>query len=255
MLYGLHLSAQGARAQSTRLDVIANNLANGSSTAFKRGLAVFQAHRPYDLENGTGDEVPGNLNESTGGTTVAGVYRDDSPGALKQTSKTLDVAIIGEGYLKVAGGNGQDFVTRNGSFLINPDGELVLSGSGHKVLDEGGSPISFGNLNGEINISGDGMITQVANGKSTLVGQLALVAPETTQSLNSVGNGLYQTDATLSPVENGRLRQGFLENSGVEPVTEMLSMIEASRGFETNINMMKFHDDALARLLQSMPNR
>lgn len=71
MIYGLHLSGQGARAQSSRLDVIANNLANASTTAFKRSFAVFQDHKPYDVEHGLQKPTPHDLNESTGGIEYA----------------------------------------------------------------------------------------------------------------------------------------------------------------------------------------
>lgn len=255
MLYGLQLSAQGAKAQSTRLDVIANNLANASTSAFKRGLAVFQSHQPYDVENGLNGSVPGDLNQSTGGTTVAGVYTDRSNGPLNETSDPLNVAILGKGYLQVADAKGGQFVTRKGNFALNETGELVLAGSNHKVLGTGGSPITFDSRGGPITFSADGTVSQVVEGAPTERGKLAIVQPAKQDPLEAVGEGLYRTIAAVSPAGNATLRQGVLEGSGVEPVTEMLSMIEASRTFETNINMMKYQDDALGRLLQSIPNR
>lgn len=255
MLYGLHLSAQGARAQSTRLDVIANNLANASTSAFKRGLAVFQAHKPYDVKNGLSESVPGALNQSTGGTTVAGVYTDRSGGPLVETANQLDVAILGQGYLQVVDGNDQKFVTRKGSFAVNESGELVMAGSGHRVLDEGGSPIALDIQGGPITFAADGTVSQIVNGIVAARGKLAIVQPGANDPLEAIGGGLYRPASEMTPAENATIRQGVLEGSGVQPVKEMLSMIEASRTFETNINMLKFQDEALGRLLQSVPNR
>lgn len=255
MLYGLHLSAQGAKAQSTRLDVIANNLANASTTAFKRGLAVFQAHPPYDVEHGLQGQVPGDLNESTGGTTVAGVFTDRSNGPLVETANQLDVAIVGPGYLQVADGNGEKLVTRKGNFALNASGELMLAGSRHKVLSTAGSPITFNPQGGAITFGADGTVSQIVEGAPTQLGKLAIVQPGSTDALEAIGQGLYRTNTAVTPAEQAQIRQGMLEGSGVRPVKEMLSMIEASRSFETNVNMIKFQDEALSRLLQSVPNR
>lgn len=255
MLYGLHLSAQGAQSQSTRLDVLANNLANAGTTGFKRRLAVFQDHQPYDVANGEQGVVPGNLNESTGGVTVAGIYTDRSSGPLKETGSSLDVALVGEGYLQVADPNGQKLLTRNGNLAVNSAGELVQSGSGYRLLAANGSPISLTGTGGSISIGETGEITQTVNGTASSIGRLAVMMPENEAAMKEMGQGLYQTDGAVTLAEEPHVKQGFLEMSGVQPTTELLSLIEASRTFETNINMMKFQDEALSRLLQSMPNR
>ena len=255
MLYGLFLSAQGARAQSTRLDVIANNLANASTNGFKRSLAVFQGHKPYDVVNNVGGDVPGNLNASTGGISVAGIHTDHREGPLRKTGGPLDVAIVGDGFFQVADAQGRKFLTRNGSFVINSAGDLLQQGSGHKVLSTDGTPISFGKLQGKIQIAADGSINQILNGQSSPLGRLALVKPASLSGLRKVGMSLYRSPSTVTPVDKATVKQGYLEGSGVKPVKEMLAMIEASRSFETNINMMKFQDDALSRLLQSASGR
>ncbi|GAB4150862.1 MAG: flagellar basal-body rod protein FlgG [Planctomycetaceae bacterium] len=255
MIYGLHLSAQGARTQSSRLDVIANNLANASTTGFKRSFAVFQDHKPYDVEHGVLSPVPGDLNESTGGTTVAGVFTNHESGPLNQTGAPLDVAVVGDGFLKVQSPSGETFLTRNGNFTTNSNGELTVGNTGYKVLGTGGEPLVFAPGGGEIHIADDGTISQSVEGARTVIGRLALVKPASENALRPVGRAMYQSNSSETPLTNARVKQGFLESSGVKPVMEMLSMIEASRAFETNINMMKFQDEALSRLLQGVTPR
>jgi flagellar basal-body rod protein FlgF len=252
MIYGLHLSGQGARAQSSRLDVIANNLANASTTAFKRSFAVFQDHKPYDVEHGHQKPTPNDLNESTGGTTVAGIFTDHETGPLNQTGSPLDVAVVGSGYLQAQASSGDKFLTRNGNFSVNSSGELTVGSKGHKVLGAGGSPITIGTNGGKIGIAEDGTVSQSVNGVSSVLGRLSLVKPANEDALQPAGEGLYHSSPSDSAATDAEVRQGFLETSGVKPATEMLAMIEASRAFETNINMMKFQDEAMSRLLQSV---
>ena len=257
MIYGYHLSAQGARAQSIRLDVIANNLANAGTTAFKKALAVFQDNRPYDVENGglSGD-VPGELNQSTGGITLADVVTDFSQGPLKQTGGKLDVAITGPGFLQVADGQDRRFLTRNGSLAINGAGELVLQGSGHKVLSAEGETITLASGGGEVQISADGSISQSIGGVSTPVARLGLYLSGSPGQMKKIGDSLYAPAGAVSPAGNNtRVKQGFLEGSGTNSVSEMLAMIQASRGFETNVNMIRYQDESLSRLLQSFGRR
>jgi flagellar basal-body rod protein FlgF len=255
MLYGLYLSAQGASAQRTRLDVIANNLANASTHGFKRDLAVFMAHRPYDLEYGASQEPPGNLNASTGGVTPAGVVTDFSPGPLMPTGGTWDVALTGEGFLRVSDGR-QDFLTRNGRLTVNSQGELVTGEHGYRVLGAAGGRISVPDDATEIQIATDGTIYAGSAAERNEIGRLDVVIPESTAQLEKHGENLYRTSGPVLPAA-GRadVRHGFLEASGTRPITEMLHMIEASRALETNVNMIRFQDEALGRLLQAIPRR
>ena len=98
MIYGLYLSAQGAELQSTRLDVVANNLANAGTNSFKRNLAVFQEHLPHDLEHAQNNPVPGNLNKSTGGLALGAIITDHSNGPLLETGSKYDLALAGPGF-------------------------------------------------------------------------------------------------------------------------------------------------------------
>ena len=257
MLYGLYLSANGAEAQSKRLDVLANNLANAETSGFKRDFAIFQAEQPYDVQNGTTYDLPGNLNNSDGGVALSDVVTDFSDGPVIGTGGTYDVALVGRGFFQISDGQ-QKLMTRNGRFTVDASGQLVTNDTGHQVLGEGGSPISIPTNAAAVDITADGSIYALAeDGTRTKTAQLALVHPESTDELEKVGTSMFRSASEPAPVENGdvRVQQGYLETSGTQSVTEMMQLIESSRGFETNINMIKFQDDALGKLLQSASRR
>jgi flagellar basal-body rod protein FlgF len=252
MLYGLYLSAQGAQAQTTRLDVLSNNLANAGTAGFKRDLAIFQSHRPYDVENGSFSNAPGNQFALSGGVSPAKVVTDYSSGPLVHTGGALDAALSGPGYFQVTDGK-QQFLTRKGQFALSSTGELTLQNTGMRVLSNVGNVISVPNESARIEIGSDGTLSAISgDGTRTQVAKLALVRPNSDQQLEKVGGSLFKTSGTVSPAGNElNLQQGFIEQSGVTPVSEMIEMVQASRMVEANVNIIKFQDDALDRLLQS----
>jgi flagellar basal body rod protein FlgG len=252
MMYGLYLSAQGAQAQTTRLDVIANNLANASTSAFKRDLAIYQAHPPYDVENGAPSGGPQGWDNHAGGLSLAGVVTDFSHGSLQRTTGTYDLALAGPGFFQVADEREQ-FLTRNGQFSISPTGELVTD-TGLKVLNESGGTISVPANASSVEVNADGTANALLEDGVTraALGRVAVVEPASLDSLEKVGNSLYRAHSAVAPAgPNTFVRQGYLEASGTNSVMEMLEMIQATRAFETNVNMIKHQDDALSRLLQS----
>lgn len=256
MIYGLYLSAQGADAQQFRMDVIANNLANASTTGFKRDHAVIQEHPPFDVLHGTGADVsPDQLNQ-TGGLSIAGTYTNHATGPMVQTKQRLDVALQGDGFLRVQA-DGQVGLTRDGQFSRNEQGELVTAGHGWPVLGQGGARILLPPEARDIEISSDGTIWAVDEQQQRgVLGRLDLVIPQSTELLEKVGDNLYVGGGPTIPAgPNLQVKQGYLEGSGTNPVTEMMEMIQTSRGFETNVNMLKLQDDAMGRLLQAVPLR
>jgi flagellar basal-body rod protein FlgF len=252
MLYGLYLSAQGAQAQATRLDVLSNNLANAGTTGFKRDLAIFQSNRPYDIENGGFSNAPGNQSALTGGVTPAKVVTDYSEGPLVHTGGALDVALTGPGFFQVSDGK-QQFLTRKGQFTLSSTGELMLQGSGMHVLSNAGNTINVPAESARVEIGSDGTLSSVgADGTRTQLARLSTVRPNSDQQLEKVGGSLFRTDSSVSPTtSDSKLQQGFIEQSGVTPVSEMIDMVQASRMVEANVNMIKYQDDALDRLLQT----
>jgi flagellar basal body rod protein FlgG len=254
MLYGLYLSAQGADAQSTRLDVIANNLANAGTTAFKRDFAIFAARDPHDVRKGLPNDAPNHLNESTGGTDLLDVVTDFSDAGQTPTGGKFDLAIAGSGFLQVSDGEKQ-FLTRNGSLTINLNGELVTKDQGLNVLDAGGTPILIPPEAVDVNIASDGTMNLIdETGAMTVGPQISIVAPQSLDELSKVGDSLYAAAGEVLPTgDDVSVHQGYVEASGTHSVNEMLQLIDASRAFETNISMIKFQDEALGRLLQAVP--
>lgn len=248
MIYGLYQSAQGAEAQSFRQDVIANNLANASTNAFKRDLAVFQVHPPFDVENGASGEVPGNLNDMPGGISIADVVTDYRSGPMITTGNRLDIALAGPGFFKVTDGQ-QEFLTRNGGLTLDGDGRILTEGTGLQVA--GLKPVPENTTEIEVSTTGEFVALTTAGQRASL-GRLQVVQPESYEALTKIGNSLFQTNSRLIPAGNEvSVKQGIVEGSGTQPVIEMMELIESSRAFESNVNMIKYQDEALGRLLQS----
>ncbi len=253
MIYGLYLSAQGADAQSTQLDVVANNLANAQTTGFKRDLALLAARNPYDMLHGFNSHPPGNLNASTGGTEVVGVATDFSQGSLSSTGGRFDVAISGPGFFQVSDGY-NEFLTRNGAFTLDRTGQLVTKGEGHTVLTPGGVPVVVPAEARDIDISTNGTVFAIDEaGVRSAVSQIALVEPSTPDALLKLGSHLYRSTAPVAPAgEATTVTQGSLETSGTNSIQEMMQMIQASRAFESNVSMIRFQDESLGQLLQTV---
>jgi flagellar hook-basal body protein len=129
----------------------------------------------------------------------------------------------------------------------------MLQNSNMRVLSNAGNAINVPAESARIEIGSDGMVSSISSdGARTQIAKLALVRPASDQQLEKVGNSLFRASSPVSPAGNDlQLEQGFIEQSGVTPVSEMVDMVQASRMVEANVNMIKFQDDALDRLLQS----
>jgi flagellar basal body rod protein FlgG len=252
MLYGLYLSSMGAHAQAQRLDVLANNIANASTPSFKRDYLVARAHAPYDVENQRTQRLASDLAASSGGVTPAATLSDHSMGVLQPTTNPLDVAIAGPGYFQIDKGKAR-LLTRNGQFDVTTAGQLVTREGGHPVINTAGQPLGGLTPGQPVEIGADGAVVQAGD----LRGQIAIVEPNDVNKLEKLGGNLYFARDTVRPTPPGSttLRPGYLEVSGVNPVKEMMTLIETTRAFEANLNMIKHQDEAFARLLSSVPRR
>ncbi|HEY2249659.1 MAG TPA: flagellar hook basal-body protein [Planctomycetaceae bacterium] len=251
MIYGLYLSGQGAQMQMIRQDVVANNLANASTTAFKRELLIAQAHPPFDSQHGNRTWLPGNLDNLPGGVSSGGTSTDFSQGELQRTQGSFDLAIQGKGFLKVANGK-EVYLTRNGQLSVGPQNQLVTRDQGYPVLSTEGAPFAGLDPALPIDVHPDGSVMQGVNS----VGKLALVEPQNYSDLTKVGKNMFSTSGRTAPASpETQVKQGYLEDSGVRPVTSMMELIESSRTLEANVNMIKTQDDSLDRLLQSLPRK
>ena len=252
MIHGIYLSSHGANAQSLRQDVIANNLANASTTGFKRDVATFQVFKPEEFRKNIPIRMDGDRQKEVGAMSVDRISTDHTTGSLQKTGQDYDIGLSGEGFLRVSDGQ-NEYLTRNGQLHRNIDGELVTLDQGLKVLNTGGQPIEIPVIATGIDISTDGSVSAVLGDNQRIpLGQIDLVSAPTDQ-LRKVGDSLFDTQAELEPAgRNVQVKQGFIEASGVNPIQEMTAMIETSRAFEANINMIRIQDESLGRLLQSV---
>lgn len=255
----LHSAATGLRALSTRIDVVANNLANAETTAFKRSRLNFEdlmylALRQPGTTNAAGDISPAGIFVGLG-TKISNSQLDLEQGSMENTGRPLDIGIQGSGFFKVqimdsiGGGVGY---TRNGNFFVNNDGELVLGiGDGYKLIP----PINIPQNTSEISISQDGNIEVIIGGSTTKqqVGTMTITSFINPQGLSLQGGSIYtETTASGPPVDNvpgeggtGQLLQGFLEASNVDPVKELVTLIKTQRAFELNSQSIQTADQAL----------
>ncbi len=253
----LYSAATGMTAMETKLDVIANNLANIETTAFKRGRVNFE-DLFYRHEKMPGAQDSAGQYTATGisiglGTRVAGIQSELRQGAFEQTGRELDVAIEGNGFFTVTDPSGDILYTRAGTFSINANGELVIGSANTGRLLE--PPITIPQDATAISISPEGnvMVRQPGNSNLTQVGQIELVTFINPEGLLKLGENLYaETDASGTPTSGtpgqqgfGLLRQNMLEASNVEPVRELIDLITTQRAFELNSQAVQAGDQVM----------
>ena len=221
----IYLSMAGAKATMQRQDVLANHLANASTTGFR---AEMQAFRAVPVR-GDGASTRVYALESTIGS-------DTRAGPLQQTGRGLDVAAQGNAWFAVQALDGTEAYTRNGSFQVDSQGQLVTS-AGLPVLGDGG-PITLP-AGAAVEVAADGSISAtVGNGRPQQAGRLKLVSPEATLLRGT--DGLFrgaEGDLTADPA--ARVQGGALEGSNVNPIETMVAMISAARQFEQQMKMLQ----------------
>ncbi|MAE59942.1 MAG: hypothetical protein CMJ49_01145 [Planctomycetaceae bacterium] len=246
MNYGLYLSASGVFTNLHRQDVHANNLANVSTVGFKRSMASMMHRDAEVIEDRLDPSVSKELlNQLGGGVLLQPSRFDTSEGPLRETHNDFDLAIQGDGYFTIqvftADGAAQR-LSRDGRFTLADDGRLVTINGGHGLLDESGRPIVIDRSAGKTSIDGAGRIRQ--NGSE--IGRIELVRPRDPQALKLLGHGQYAVPdddvARHTLAADGQLNQGFLEDSNVEPIRELLQLIAATKAISGNGNMIRYHD-------------
>lgn len=250
MLYGIYQSAAGIVTSSYRQDVIANNLANAETTGFKRDLALFRERRTAARERGLGPSASNpTLEGLTGGMLALPTRVDASQGELEPTGRNLDCAIVGDGYFMVRGSAGDDHLTRNGGFLTDNQGALVLGdGSGRRVLDEARNPIVV-DPRRSVAVDKDGLVTQDGQPVARLG---VFTVPDPDRLTKRGGTLLDYPDMAQARAIPGLVRSTFLERSNVDPATELTQLMAAQRELEANANMIRYQDQTLARLVNDV---
>ncbi|MGB9154580.1 MAG: flagellar basal-body rod protein FlgF [Alphaproteobacteria bacterium] len=222
------LSSQMALQRS--VDIIANNIANSSTTGFKReGIAFDTA-----LKHAGGGGAMG----STSYVYDKATYRDSSPGTISTTGNPLDFAIQGPGYFQIQTPQGVQY-TRDGAFRTNAQGQLVTS-TGMPVLDTAQQPIAFPDDAKNITISGDGFVTAQSGTGATRaqLGKISVVTFADDQQVVPAGGDLLTTTQAPIPVTTNPLVQGAIEESNVKPISEITDLIAVQRAYEQSTNIV-----------------
>ena len=259
MMRSLSIAKTGLEAQQTQLDANTHNLANVATNGYKRSRAVFedllyQNMRQAGAASSQQTQLPTGLQLGTGVRAVA-TSRNFSQGALTQTGNNLDMALNGQGFFQVQMPDGTTSYTRDGSFQIDAQGQLVTS-SGYAVVPAITIPANAQS----ITVGRDGVVSVTVPGSAATqqVGQLQLANFMNPAGLEPRGGNLFAettasgTPQTGNPGANGLavVNQGAVESSNVNVVEELVSMIQTQRAYEINSKAIQTSDQMLARLAQ-----
>ncbi|HOP63944.1 MAG TPA: flagellar basal-body rod protein FlgF [Spirochaetota bacterium] len=276
MLRGIYTGASGMLAQNSRMEAIANNLANVDKTAYKKDIAVFKAFP---------DMIIRRVNESGLGITPAGsydtmpyvgklgtgvelneVFTNFNQGSLQRTENHFDLALEGRGFFTVLTERGERF-TRDGSFTINQEG-ILMTHNGNPVMGENGIirvhhnnfiVNEFGEIvvNGDLSADARDVVSMASNdwANPVVIDRLKIVDFENIREIKKEGDSMYrETEYSGPPLPPGEFKvvQGFLEKSNVNIVREMVDMIEVQRSYEANQKAVTSHDQTLGKLINEV---
>ncbi|MDD7970155.1 flagellar hook-basal body complex protein [Roseinatronobacter alkalisoli] len=218
------------------MQVIAHNIANASTTGYRREGAIFS------------EFVVGGRGQDTSLSMALGNTRQtfQTQGELTQTNGNFDLAIEGDGFFQLETPQGLR-LTRAGMFTPNAAGELVNM-DGHLLLDAGGAPIFVPPDARSVAMSGDGTFS--ADGQP--FAQVGLVRPADPVTMTRAAGTLFAVDGELEPVLDARLRQGFLEGSNVDPMPELARMIAVQRAYEQGQRLLEREDDRIKTVIQTL---
>jgi len=258
----LAIAATGMTAQQTNVEVIANNIANINTTAFKRSRAEFtdllyQTERAAGSPNRGGQEaVPEGAQIGLGVRTTA-IRNLHIQGALTNTGNKLDLALNGRGWFQIAGANGETFYTRAGAFNMNATGQIVTA-DGYVVQPA----MTIPQNTTEVTINETGQVyVRIGTGTTLqLIGQFTLANFTNEAGLDPLGSSLYrETPASGTPVVGvpgdpgfGSVQQGYLETSNVDPVKEITELISAQRAYEMNSKVIQAGDEMFSTVSKGL---
>ena len=279
MIRGWHTAASGMRAQQWRLDAVANNLANVDTDGYKKDVAAFKAFPEMLIRRqeddgvylhpfGSADAAP-IIGKMGAGVELNELYTNFTQGSLKETTSDFDLALDGKGFFAVTTPWGERY-TRNGSFQLGKEGFLETK-EGYPVLGENG-PIRVKANNFQVDKDGriwvnaaypDDPLVMVGRESNqweepVLLDTLKLVEFDLDRYLEKQGISLYRESETSGPafiIEQGfrpKVLQGFTEASNVDPVVEMVQMIEVNRAYEANQKVIQTEESALGTLINQV---
>ncbi len=261
MMRSLYVAATGLEGEQTKMDVIANNLANVNTTGFKQSRVVFQDLLYQNLrqpgaQSSQTTQYPSGLQLGTG-VRVVSTERLMTQGNLIQTGNALDVGINGQGFFQIMQPNGTIAYSRDGTFQMNNQGQLVTS-NGYLLQP----PVTIPPNAQSITIGSDGTVSVVLPGQAQpqQVGTIQLANFINPTGLQSIGDNLYlQTGSSGAPQTGqptlnglGSVQQGYLESSNVNVVSELVDMIATQRAYEINSKAVSTSDAMLGYLTQNL---
>ncbi len=214
--------------------VVANNIANTATTGFRQEGLIFAEHVKR-VENGP------SLSMATGNVRNTSMMQ----GALTQTNGRFDLAIEGDGFFLIETPQGER-LTRAGSFTPNAEGDLVTN-DGFRVLDAGGAPIFVPPDAANLGISADGTISH----EGRPLGQIGLYRPVDPNGMIREDGVMFRSEGGIEPVENGRILQGFLESSNVDPISQIARMIEVQRAYEMGQKFLDSEDERIRTAIKT----
>lgn len=223
---------------ASQMRMVANNIANANTTGYRGEGVIFS-----EVVRSTGEGA--SLSMATARARVT----DLSQGALARTGGAFDLAIEGEGFFMVQTPDGQR-LTRAGSFGPNAAGDLVTA-EGYPVLDAGGAPLIVPVGLGPVGIAPDGTVS--AGGQP--VGQVGLFVPRDPLELKREGGTRFEAASGADPAPEARVMQGFLEESNVDPITEVARMIEVSRAYEMGQSFLQQEDERIRGAIRALTVR
>ncbi len=254
----LDIAGTGMQAQQTNVEVISNNIANMTTTGFKRRRGEFQdliyqnLRRVGSNSSDSGSIVPSGAQVGLGVRTAA-IYRINEQGNLQQTSNSLDMAVQGGGYFQVTMPSGDTAYTRDGTFGLAPDGTIVTA-DGYTV--QPGIQIPSSATAVTVNASGQVQVTLQGQTAPQTVGQLQLGTFPNAAGLDAQGQNLLIETAAFGQAVSGNpgspgfgnVMQGFVETSNVNVVSEITNLITAQRAYEMNSKVITASDEMLSTL-------
>lgn len=256
----LDIGATGMLAQQLNVDTISNNIANMTTTGYKRQRAEFQdllyqtKVRPGATSSDQGTTIPSGIQQGLGVKTGS-VYRINEQGALQITGNQLDIANKGRGFFQVTLPSGETAYSRDGSFQMDQEGQLVTS---EGYILQPGITIPSDAIDVTINNSGQVLVKIAGSTQVTNVGQIQTALFSNEAGLDAIGGNLFlETEASGGPVVGnpgdagyGELMQGALETSNVNVVQEITALIQAQRAYEMNSKVIQTGDEMLSTITQ-----
>lgn len=261
MIRGLYTSGWSMLANTRKLDVITNNMANVNTSAFKKDTVVFEAFPDVLIKRINDTESPSTLSTRVGNmqysSDVGEIYTYYTQGQFNQTGNTMDFAISDDntgttqtpafftiGLVNPQTGDSSEYYTKDGAFVLNSNNQLVTK-DGNYVLGQNG-PITLSP--GNFSVDDKGNIVQ--NG--TLVDKLRITQFSDATKLRKYGDNLVQNDGSETSDFKGTVMQGYLEQSNVNVVTEMVDMITVMRAYEANQKILQAQDETLEKVVNEV---